>query len=195
MNSLGHTTEVIDEPLTAYELADELIAKKNIFDKPRNTDAANMLRQQADRIAELEKECAWAKDQWNKDRICFESRRNELEKDLALKTRDRDVFSNFTLAYEKRIEELEKELDTVDKAYKWMDETYKGTLAKLEQAQSVLKELGWHEINKDGYAKPQTKPLSNDEIREIGDDCVLKNNGILNWIDFAKAILRKAQEK
>ena len=42
---------------------------------------------------------------------------------------------------------------------------------------------------------PQTKPLSNDEIREIGDDCVLKNNGILNWIDFAKAILRKAQEK
>lgn len=32
----------------------------------------------------------------------------ELEKDLALKTRDRDVFRDFTLAYEKRIEELEK---------------------------------------------------------------------------------------
>ena len=42
--------------MNAYELADELIAKKNIFDKPRNTDAANMLRQQADRIADLEKE-------------------------------------------------------------------------------------------------------------------------------------------
>ena len=38
------------------------------------------------------------------------------------------------------------------------------------------------------YTTPQTKPLSNDEIREIGDDCVLKNNGILNWIDFARAI-------
>ena len=45
------------------------------------------------------------------------------------------------------------------------------------------------------YTTPQTKPLSNDEIREIGDDCVLKNNGILNWIEFARAILRKAQEK
>ena len=32
----------------------------------------------------------------------------KLEKDLALKTRDRDVFCDFTLAYEKRIEELEK---------------------------------------------------------------------------------------
>jgi len=35
---------------------------------------------------------------------------------------------------------------------------------------------------------PQTKPLTNDEIREIGDACELKNNGILNWIDFARAI-------
>jgi hypothetical protein len=34
----------------------------------------------------------------------------ELQKDLALKTRDRDVFKNFTLAYEKRIAELKKEL-------------------------------------------------------------------------------------
>ena len=38
------------------------------------------------------------------------------------------------------------------------------------------------------FTTPQTKPLSNDEIREIGDDCVLKNNGILNWIEFARAI-------
>lgn len=35
---------------------------------------------------------------------------------------------------------------------------------------------------------PQTKTLTNDEIREIGDECELKNNGILNWIDFARAI-------
>ena len=35
---------------------------------------------------------------------------------------------------------------------------------------------------------PQTKPLTNDEIREIGDECELKNNGILNWIDFVRAI-------
>ena len=49
---------------------------------------------------------------------------------------------------------------------------------------------GSNEPNQRGsiYTTPQTKPLSNDEIREIGDDCVLKNNGILNWIDFARAI-------
>ena len=49
---------------------------------------------------------------------------------------------------------------------------------------------GSNEPNQRGsiYNTPQTKPLSNDEIREIGDDCVLKNNGILNWIDFARAI-------
>ena len=142
--------------MTAYELANAL--KDDWADKFR-FDAADMLRQQADRIAELEKDFAWAKDQWNKDRICFESRRNELEKDLALKTRDRDVFCNFTLAYEKRIEELEK----------------------LEQDFIRV-------IKQTNPNKPQTKPLSNDEIREIGEDCELKNNGILNWIDFAKAI-------
>ena len=49
---------------------------------------------------------------------------------------------------------------------------------------------GSNEPNQRGsiYNTPQTKPLSNDEIREIGDDCALKNNGILNWIDFARAI-------
>jgi hypothetical protein len=52
------------------------------------------------------------------------------------------------------------------------------------------------------YTTPQTKPegygkavpLSNDEIREIGDECELKNNGILNWIEFAKAIEAKVKE-
>ena len=86
--------------MNAYELADQLDNVKYQNGAKPFEMYANMLRQQADRIAELEKDFAWAKDQWNKDRICFESRRNELEKDLALKTRDRDVFSNFTLAYE-----------------------------------------------------------------------------------------------
>lgn len=39
----------------------------------------------------------------------------ELDKDLALKTRDRDVFRNFTLAYEERIAELENELRKAEK--------------------------------------------------------------------------------
>ena len=101
--------------MNAYELADDLEQAANLemeLGRPENwadlKTAADMLRQLATEKAELEKDFAWAKDQWNKDRICFESRINELEKDLALKTRDRDVFSNFTLAYEDRIAELEK---------------------------------------------------------------------------------------
>ena len=49
MNSFGHIDEINNKQKTAYELADELL---NWTD---NSDAANMLRQQADRIAELEK--------------------------------------------------------------------------------------------------------------------------------------------
>jgi len=104
--------------MNAYELADggEHIAQTNysLDNQIRGylMDMAIMLRQQADRIAELEKECNWAKDQWNRDRICFEAHKQELEKDLALKTRDRDVFRDFTLAYEKRITELEKDYTT-----------------------------------------------------------------------------------
>ena len=63
---------------------------------------------------------------------------SKLEKDLALKTRDRDVFCNFTLAYEKRIEELEK----------------------LEQDFIRV-------IKQTNPNKPQTKPLSDEEIGEI----------------------------
>jgi hypothetical protein len=60
-------------------------------------------------------------------------------------------------------------------------------------------DISWHRVSKDGYIKP----LDNDTIRDIDDACRLKNNGILNVIDFARAveqahgiraILRKAQE-
>ena len=55
MNSFGHINEINNKQKTAYELADELL---NWTD---NSDAANMLRQQADRIAELEKELSLCK--------------------------------------------------------------------------------------------------------------------------------------
>ena len=78
--------------MNAYELADKL--ETDAWDKATIVQSIhlgiNMLRQQANRIAEL-------------------------EKDLALKTRDRDVFRNFTLAYEERIAQLEKDLFKYDK--------------------------------------------------------------------------------
>ena len=55
-----------------------------------------------------------------------------LKKDLALKTRDRDVFANFTLAYEKRIEELEK-------GSGWLEETDEQVIANAEKRFPFLK--------------------------------------------------------
>ena len=120
--------------MNAYELADDLEQAANLemeLGRPENwadlKTAADMLRQLATEKAELEKDFAWAKDQWNKDRICFESRINELEKDLALKTRDRDVFGDFTLAYEKRIAELEETINACYTVQKMQaEEVYKG---------------------------------------------------------------------
>jgi hypothetical protein len=49
MNSLGHISEIDEKPKTAYELANELL------NWTEHNDAAYMLRQQADRITELER--------------------------------------------------------------------------------------------------------------------------------------------
>ena len=79
----------------------------------------------------------------------------ELEKDLALKTRDRDVFRDFTLAYEKRIEELEK----------------------LEQDFIRV-------IKQTNPNKPQTKPLSDEEIAKLLFDLDMESD----LFDFVRAI-------
>jgi hypothetical protein len=57
-------------------------------------------------------------------------------------------------------------------------------IRRLVEELDKASEQSWYRFNKNGYAKP----LTNDEIREIGDACELKNNGILNWIDFAREI-------
>jgi hypothetical protein len=52
------------------------------------------------------------------------------------------------------------------------------------------------EFNKDDYCSPQLKTLTDAEIRTIQDMCHLKNVGYNTFImRFARAILRKAQEK
>jgi len=91
--------------MNAYELADELQDLHGLYCE----DAANMLRQQADRIAELSK----------------------------------------------NVDELEEEL----------------------------------------LKTPQTKELSDEEILEIGNAVTNLIDSNEGWIEFARAILRKAQEK
>ena len=45
------------------------------------------------------------------------------------------------------------------------------------------------------YPKKEWQGLSNDRIREIGDNCLENNNGLFNWIDFARAIEQALKEK
>ena len=42
---------------------------------------------------------------------------------------------------------------------------------------------------------PSWQGLSNDRIRDIGDNCLENNNGLFNWIDFARAIEQALKEK
>jgi hypothetical protein len=48
---------------------------------------------------------------------------------------------------------------------------------------------------KDCNHAPAWQGLSNDRIREIGDNCLENNNGLFNWIDFARAIEQALKEK
>jgi hypothetical protein len=193
--------------MNAYELADEL--KQCIDDG--STDlvcvcgAVNMLRQQADRIAELEKECNWAKDQWNKDRICFEASKTELEKNLALKTRDRDVFREFTLAYEKRIAELEKTIqDGIQSFGILQEQMLKEKLFGAEPVAWINRHMddGWLSWDKDSTANVSTPLYTTSQIKELSDKEIslviwesYQSIGNATLTDLCKAILKKASKK
>ena len=45
------------------------------------------------------------------------------------------------------------------------------------------------------HPAPSWQGLSNDRIREIGDNCLENNNGLFNWIEFARAIEQALKEK
>jgi len=96
---------------------------------------------------------------------------------------------------------LKDELDTANKAYMWMDETYKG---KLSEIKALKKEKGHIGAcpNSDGansFAKVSqsiiAKTLTDEEIIEISNAVTNLIDSNEGWIEFARAILRKAQEK
>jgi hypothetical protein len=203
--------------MNAYELADWLDRRRDAYEP--NGWSADMLRQQADRIAEL-------------------------EKDLAVKTRDRDVFRDFTLAYEKRIAELEKDLAKYDelaiddlegRRIIWCDcgdaitqdsgavcgvcASFRSTKEQSAEPVAWIKKdtlifLGNYEFGsitiqvqkqKDDefdiplYTTPQIKELSDEEITEVLNDENIAEYHQGNWLvlpyAFARAILKKASEK
>lgn len=49
--------------------------------------------------------------------------------------------------------------------------------------------------NTTSLSPPSWQGLSNDRIRDIGDNCLENNNGLFNWIDFAHAIEQALKEK
>jgi hypothetical protein len=176
--------------MNAYELAD--IIEEDMedgFGMGFLKDAVSMIRKQADRIAELEKEADRLSNHANELRKIHANRIAELEKDLALKTRDRDVFRDFTLAYEKRIEELEKlEQDFIrvikqtnpnkpqtkqSEPVAWMSPD-----GKVSTTEGMLFHIPL-------YTTPQTKPLSDEEIWALSEEFVREKQNILL---FARAI-------
>jgi hypothetical protein len=48
---------------------------------------------------------------------------------------------------------------------------------------------------KKALEQPAWQGLTNDKIREIGENCLEKNNGLFNWIDFARAIEQALKDK
>ena len=62
---------------------------------------------------------------------------------------------------------------------------------RIAELEKLISEMKYEKSN--GVYEKQTKPLTNDEIREIGDECELKNNGRINWIQFARAIEAKVR--
>ena len=130
--------------MNVYKLADALekietynqVIHRSFNDKTKLTASADMLRQQADRIAELEKGGEVA------GRFYWES-----------------VVDGHVMA---------------------------------------VPSEGTPHYNKDDfplYTTPQIKELSDEEIIEIGNAVVNLIDSNEGWIEFARAILRKAQEK
>ena len=66
--------------------------------------------------------------------------------------------------------------------------TLSDRIAELEKST-----MAWYEAGK--FVSPQIKELSDEEIIEIGNAVVNLIDSNEGWIEFARAILRKAQEK
>ena len=131
MNITHHKNGVIttlkDDKMNAYELAD-ILHQSDFLAMDFAEDAANMLRQQADRIAKLKKELAFVEGEYPEPTIAEKMKEYEKQSEPVAWIRDGD--SQLSLVREK-------------------DDGY----------------LVWKPL----YIKPQTKPLSDEEILEICD--------------------------
>ena len=194
--------------MNAYEIADEL-------DGRLDHKAANMLRQQADRIAELEKEADRLSNHADELRKVHADRIAELEKELKRTKFAWNLAENEIENKDRRIKDLTIKLNT--KAIK---------VAELEKSaepvawikKDTLIFLGNYEFGsitvqvqkqKDDefdiplYTTPQIKELSDEEIEQIASQYLSAHAQFIGAgevcyegeIEFARAILKKASEK
>ena len=63
---------------------------------------------------------------------------------------------------------------------------------RIAELEKQNKPIGVYDGKRVYITTPQTKPLSDEEITEIAEKTLGHSMGLLNWMGFAKAILRKA---
>jgi hypothetical protein len=162
--------------MNAYELADEIQAKYHMMGFPE--EAVIMLRQQADRIAELEK---W-EERWSKRCQRQQDRIAELEKQLAFMEGEYP---------EPTIAEKMTEFKDLEQAYNRIAELEKQVKHWTTPCQPLCKPSVCDCIT------PPTRQLSDEEIWEVIERPELwDDNGVLrSCIDFARAIEAKVREE
>ena len=115
--------------MTAYELADLLFERSKFNGKeiPSNLD---------------ELCCAMLRQQAQEKAVLEGQESNYLEM-----IDDRDI----------QIAKLKDELDTINKAYMWMDETYKGKLVEIEKLKNELEDCICQGGHSEAYLKAKGK--------------------------------------
>ena len=94
--------------------------------------------------------------------------------------------------------ELSNKLENKDRLWSIDEKLMLNTCKMLRQQADRIAELekssmAWYEAGK--FVSPQIKELSDEEIIEVGNAVVNLIDSNEGWIEFARAILRKAQEK
>ena len=144
--------------MNAYELA----KAQQAYSPPTLEE---IIKQQADRIAELEKGLELVKDAYCvRDSECRQLKG--------------------------RIAELEKK----SKPVAWMMK-YRNKKISLSFEKFQLEDDNTNYFNIPLYTTPQIKELSDEEIIEIGNAVTNLIDSNEGWIEFARAILKKASEK
>ncbi len=181
--------------MNAYELADELQETEpyystdyKLFDK-----SANMLRQQADRIAELEKEKIRAYDNGYED-----GRKHNTQLNTQLHPQIKELSDGCGNCHACLVGVMENHMPVTSQRMIVCSDCGNKRCPKASNHRHKC--TGSNEVGQYGSIYTAPKELSDEEILNVAFCCEINTVAIENdWdgtvIDFAKAILKKASEK